>query len=129
MTKEMKTLNGYEVVDQAARGSVTNLKNEILKSIYSVGDIIVTLNSVNPANRFGGTWEQFGQGKTLIGVGIGDDYTTGKRYNFEVLQTGGEYTHILRGYEIPSHTHSIAIAKSGNASMSKKFILSNYTSN
>ena len=45
--KEMKTLNGYEIVDQAARDSVANLKNEILKSIYSVGDIIVTLNSVS----------------------------------------------------------------------------------
>ena len=115
MAKIMSSLNDYEIVDRAARDSVANLKNEILKSIYSVGDIIVTINSVNPSNRFGGTWEQFGQGRTLIGVGDVEDHNTARPYNFEVLQTGGEYTHALTKYELPDHDHSILVVnKSGN---------------
>lgn len=41
--------------------------------LYPVGAIYITYNNNNPQNFLGGTWEWFGQGRVLLGVGSGDD--------------------------------------------------------
>lgn len=68
--------------------------NYILDNVYPVGSIYMSVNSTNPANLFGGTWEQI-QGKFLFGMN--SSYPAGS--------TGGEITHKLKWNEMPGHYH------------------------
>src|SRR5574344_77914 len=49
-----------------------NANNIFLKN-YPVGSIYISTSSTNPSSLYGGTWESYGQGRTLIGVGSGID--------------------------------------------------------
>lgn len=80
----------------------TTIDNTI-NSIYPIGSVYISLTETNPGTYLKGTWEQFGQGRTLIGVGAGNDGTNTQE--FVVNTTGGEYKHKLVIDEIPSHTH------------------------
>lgn len=74
----------------------SNPKN-IMEMLYPVGSIYITMDkNFLPGKTFGGTWVQFGAGKTLVGVDSADeDFDT-------VRKTGGHKT-------IASHTHSLTI--------------------
>ena len=91
----------------ATKEELTNLINttidNTINSIYPIGSVYISLTETNPGTYLKGTWQQFGQGRTLIGVGTGDDGTNTQE--FEVNATGGEYKHKLVIDEIPSHTH------------------------
>lgn len=86
---------------------LTSIINETIdntiNSIYPIGSVYISLTETNPSTYLKGTWEQFGQGRTLIGVGTGNDGTNTQE--FEVNTTGGEYKHKLVIDEIPSHAH------------------------
>lgn len=57
--------------------------NNILDKVYPVGSVYISVKNVNPGSFIGGTWVQFGQGKTLVGVNTSDtDFDT-------VEKTGG----------------------------------------
>ena len=76
--------------------------NNFIDQLYKVGDLFLTINSENPSVRFGGTWELFGKGKTLVCVDEEDS-------DFNIAnKTGGEKTHTLTISEIPSHSHGLA---------------------
>ena len=75
-------------------------------SIYPVGSIYITTNEQNPGEYIGGTWESYGQGRTLVGAGTGTDSNNVQRV-FTINSTGGEYQHKLTTSEMPSHTHGI----------------------
>lgn len=77
--------------------------NNTINSIYPIGSVYISLTETNPGSYLKGTWEQFGQGRTLIGVGTGDDGTNTQE--FEINTNGGEYKHKLVIDEIPSHSH------------------------
>ena len=85
--------------------------NYILDNVYPVGSIYMSVNSTNPKNLFGGTWEQI-QGKFLFGMD--SSYPAGS--------TGGEITHRLTTDEMPEHGHTIyypnASGPYGNANIS-----------
>ena len=55
--------------------------------------------------KFGGTWEKYSQGRTIIGEGTGTD-SNGLVQTFTNGSMGGEYTHTLNISEMPSHTHT-----------------------
>ncbi len=74
--------------------------------IYPVGSIYLSVNSTNPSTLFGGSWEAFAAGKTLVGVDVNQE-----EFN-EVQKTGGEKKHTLTLAEIPSHQHTMKF--SGN---------------
>ena len=86
---------------------LTNLINttidNTINSIYPIGSVYISLTETNPGTYLKGTWEQFGQGRTLIGVGTGNDGTN--MQEFALNDTGGEYKHKLVIDEIPSHDH------------------------
>ena len=65
------------------------LVNSIKSAMYPVGSVYITYNNVNPGTFLGGTWERFGQGRTLVGEGTGNDGSTSM--SFTTNNTGGKY--------------------------------------
>ena len=90
-------------------GSSATLSGGIIQSLgkllYPIGSIYITYTNQNPGNFLGGTWEQFGQGRTLIGQGTGNDGSTSM--SFTAGSIGGEYNHTLTTNEMPSHNHTL----------------------
>lgn len=76
----------------------TTIDNTI-NSIYPIGSVYISLTETNPGAYLKGTWEQFGQGRTLIGEGTGDDGSN--TMNFTAGSTGGNYEH--------NHTYAIKL--------------------
>lgn len=83
------------------------LVNSIKSAMYPVGSVYITYNNVNPGTFLGGTWVQFGQGRTLIGQGTGNDGSTSMSFTAE--SSGGEYKHKLSAEEMPSHYHNVVL--------------------
>lgn len=77
---------------------LTELINTTLDSIYPVGSVYISLTDTNPGTYLKGTWEQFAQGRTLVGVGSGSDGENTQ--SFSVNDTGGEYKHLLTKREL-----------------------------
>ena len=98
------------VNDQLPAINAENLNNiekgiedahNFINNLYSVGDLFLSTNSDNPSTKFGGTWELFGKGKTLVCVDETDP-------DFNVVKKeGGEKTHKLTIDEMPSHNHNL----------------------
>lgn len=65
------------------------LVNSIKSAMYPVGSVYITYNNVNPGTFLGGTWVQFGQGRTLVGEGTGNDGSTSM--SFTSNSTDGKY--------------------------------------
>lgn len=78
----------------------------ILEEMYPIGSIYMSTASTNPSQLFGGTWEAFGQGRSLIGAGTGTDVNNVSK-TFAGGATGG-------CYNIGTHTHSFAAMSSSN---------------
>lgn len=65
------------------------LINSIKSAMYPVGSVYITYNNVNPGTFLGGTWERFGQGRTLVGEGTGNDGSTSM--SFTPNSSDGKY--------------------------------------
>lgn len=78
-----------------------------LNKIFPVGAVYITYDKNNPGTFLGGTWEQFGQGRTLVGEGTGNDGSTSM--SFTSNSEGGEYYHTLSYSEMPAHAHEVGI--------------------
>ena len=79
---------------------VQHLVDKLLDRMYPVNSIYISTNSTSPASLYGGTWERYGKGRTLVSVNESDtDFTAGK--------TGGEKTHVLTVDEMPKHRHTV----------------------
>lgn len=76
----------------------TTIDNTI-NSIYPIGSVYISLTETNPGTYLKGTWEQFGQGRTLIGEGTGNDGSNIMK--FTAGSTGGNYEH--------NHTYGIKL--------------------
>ena len=105
--------NWQQLVDQYMESKLSNYTTEkkvreILDAMYPVGSVYITADKNNPGNFIGGTWEQFGQGRTLIGEGTGNDGSTSM--SFTTGSQGGEYKHIL---SIPELNSSVWLCDSG----------------
>ena len=80
------------------------LKKEIIDTIYPVGSIYIsTTDSTVEAvvARFGGTWEKYSSGRTLVGDD-GTNYIT----NNSTKGSGGSKTVTLSTTNLPNHTHT-----------------------
>lgn len=77
--------------------TILNTTEEVLRKVYPVGAIYMSINSASPADLFGfGTWERV---KDRFLLAAGDSYAAGG--------TGGEATHTLTIDEMPKHNHTI----------------------
>ncbi len=56
---------------------------------FPVGAVYITYNNNNPSNFLGGTWVRFGEGRTLIGEGSGNDNYASM--TFTANSSGGKY--------------------------------------
>ena len=93
-----------------AKGDINLPK--LLSKIYPVGSVYITYNNVNPGTFLGGTWERFGQGRTLVGEGTGNDGSTSM--SFTANDTGGEYIHSLLRDEIGYIYYGALLNSNGN---------------
>ena len=103
----IKTVNANETEDTLNELSeeISNLKNKInnlnlLDDKYPIGSIYITKSDVNPSEILGGTWEAFGQGRTLVGV----DDTSDEYSSSELI--GGNNKITLNSNNLPAHTHT-----------------------
>ena len=72
---------------------------------HPIGSIEVNVSGDNPGTYLGGTWESFGAGRVLMGVGTGTDVNSTSQTFSSAEVTGGEYTHKLIVAEMPKHKH------------------------
>lgn len=85
------------MVDFLDRGGVSHLITKMLDTVYPVNSIYISLDSTSPASLYGGTWERFGKGKTLVGVDEADtDFKTAGL-------TGGSKTQTVDGATFRAH--------------------------
>ena len=82
---------------------VDNLESTMLDKIYPVGSIYISTDITNAsdvAKKFGGTWEAYGSGRTLISSGSNGvtNYTAGSM--------GGSSTTALAIGNLPNHIHT-----------------------
>lgn len=98
-----ETANRFTTTKEELTNLINTTIDNTINSIYPIGSVYISLTETNPGTYLKGTWEQFGQGRTLIGVGTGNDGTNTQ--DFKVNATGGEYKHKLVIDEIPSHSH------------------------
>ena len=94
-----KDLSNTSATANSANTLATTLNSTRLNKTYPIGSIYISYSNTNPASLFGGTWENYGTGKTLVGVD-----TSQTEFN-SVGKTGGEKTHTLTINEMPSHQH------------------------
>ena len=93
-----------------ANGDVSLPK--LINKIYPVGSVYITYNNNNPGNFLGGTWVQFGQGRTLIGQGTGNDGSTSM--SFTANSTGGLYNHSMVRDDIGYMYYGALLNSNGN---------------
>ncbi len=96
----------------AAEGQSAQWTDVFAKPQFPVGYIIMTVSSTNPSVYLGGTWQQWGQGRTIVGVNTSDtDFSAAEK-------TGGEKTHKLTQSEMPAHSHLLTggVSNSGSSS-------------
>lgn len=98
-----KFTNTKEELTNLINTTIDKRVDNTINSIYPIGSVYISLTGTNPGTYLKGTWEQFAQGRTLIGVGNGNDGVTSMA--FEANATGGEYKHKLTVEEMPKHTH------------------------
>lgn len=106
------------VLDEASKRASddnNNLYKQLINIIYPVGSVIMNVNSTNPGEYIRGTiWEQYAQGKTIVGVDSGDsDFGA-------VEKTGGEKTHKhLYGFRFGAYYGSVGLEQSNQVGILK----------
>lgn len=104
LVKSIRQAFAFSVNDKKPNSS-GNINYRLLNfdDIYPVGSIYMSVNNVNPAALFGGTWEALAGGRCLIGA----DKT------HPLGATGGEENHVLSIAELPAHKHDTDVENSG----------------
>lgn len=95
-------------IDPTGTSEINDLQNSISNIwniIYPIGSIYMSVNNIDPSILFGGTWERFGQGRTLVGVDSGNiNYNSPNKF-------GGNETH-NHGYRVGWYGYYNAVANS-----------------
>lgn len=117
LTKNQSTFNAFKEETNTkfttTKEELTELINTTLDSIYPIGSVYISLTNTNPGTYLKGTWEQFAQGRTLVGVGEGSDGTNTQ--SFAVDDTGGEYKHLISKKELSIIDYGALLQQNGSA--------------
>lgn len=94
---------------------------------YKVGDIYITTSSVNPFDRFGyGTWQRFGEGRTLVGLSTTISNDT-PEWVKALGSVSGKYQDNIKVNEIPNHIHTFVNSYDGNSYNSRAQDIHNWS--
>lgn len=97
---EVYAANSTEALLNEISAKIKSIKEErtstVMSSKYPVGSIYMSTSSTDPGILFGGTWESFGQGRTLIGVESGE----------AAGSEGGSVSSTLTNSNLPAHNHT-----------------------
>lgn len=117
LTQNQSTFNAFKEETNtkftATKEELTKLINTTLDSIYPIGSVYISLTDTNPGTYLKGTWEQFAQGRTLVGVGSGNDGTNTQ--TFDVNDTGGEYKHLISKKELSIIDYGALLQQNGSS--------------
>ena len=102
-----------------------NIYPVIAGILYPVGSVYISINNVNPATYWGGTWQKIGEGRTLMGASTDSQlgttvdsglpnitaniYTRTTQYNgSEFIYAGGGVTHsrLTYGGDVVTQTNN-----------------------
>ena len=109
---EITDMSGNSILPETSTGSSEspieseqNLYGLKLKDIrdflYPVGSIYTSTESTNPSEKFGGVWERYGKGKTLVGVDEEDS-----SFNVSSKTGGSKSINLAHSHTVNSHTHT-----------------------
>ena len=95
-------------------GVVSINKLALLNFAYPIGTIYESTNDVSPSTFLGGTWEEYGSDRVLVGKGT---------YH-SVGSTGGNRSISLSASNLPNHSHngSVSIVEDDDHTHSLKFL-------
>lgn len=86
---------------------------ELVNILYPKGIILPFADGTDPNEIWQGTtWKRTLQGR--VAVGAGEYWENGKKFTYEVGDTGGEAEHKLTARELVPHSHTATAAVSGN---------------
>lgn len=94
-----ETDNKFTTTKEELMSLINTTIDNTINSIYPIGSVYISLTETNPGTYLKGVWEQFGQGRNLIGEGTGSDGNN--TMNFTAGSTGGNYEH--------NHTYGIKL--------------------
>lgn len=94
-----KTDTKFTTTKEELTSLINTTIDNTINSIYPIGSVYISLTETNPGTYLKGVWEQFGQGRNLIGEGTGNDGNN--TMSFAAGSTGGSYEH--------SHTYGIKL--------------------
>lgn len=121
-------INAEPITDKInnLQSNVTNLSSQInslnnINKLYPIGSIYMTVTNTNPSTIIGGTWDAYGQGRKIVGVG--SNGTTNYSYN----SSGGSSTKQLAVTNLPAHTHTITPSGTVTSTFSGKSVNTNST--
>lgn len=114
-TEEPTDANIKVWIDPNGKSESSTDLSTLLDKVYPIGSIYISVNSVNPTELFGGTWEQI---KDTFLLACSDTHNNG--------ETGGATEMTLTSSHLPSHTHSFS-ATSGNQSANHTHDLNSHT--
>lgn len=121
-----KNGNSLAALNAAALSTGSLLKWDgekvISTEMWPVGSVYTSVSSVNPSSLFGGTWEAFASGRTLVGVD-----TAQTEFN-TVQKTGGNKSITLTQNQLPSLSPRIQLGGSAKGD-SDGFIWGDYLPN
>ena len=123
----------YSIADKydELKTEINSLKNNTLTldKIYPIGSIYISTSittASDVAKKFGGTWETYGSGRTIIGAGTGTD-SNSLSQTFKAGETGGEYKHTLTISEMPSHNHNVLTVANNTSTGSNQALYYNWS--
>ena len=94
-------------IKEISKSMLDDLKKNIFENMHPVGSIYTTTSEgFDPNALFGGLWERYAQGRTLIGVSDNDPAFSNAGL------TGGTKTKTLDLINLPAHTHTATFAGS-----------------
>ena len=90
------------------------VEGSILKQAYPVGSIYINaFDDRNPREILGfGIWSRIGEGKVLMGEGVGTDINQTSK-SFSIGSSGGEYDTTITEDHIPEHFHYVVGDRTG----------------
>lgn len=95
--------------------------NKIIDLVYPIGSIYISVNNSNPSNIFGGIWEAFGAGKTLVGVDGSDEDLK------KAESKSGNKKIRLKESQLPEHVHAYTPTGKIETTKEKGTISHNYS--